>query len=428
MGLLVDKWKIEGYNMEFVLAIILFAVVAIELLKPDSKSPQNEDSNDSTNNYYDSNIYPSGSEISEQEFRSIVYATAKKIKRIKRTTIVGARVICLVDAQSNISRWEFELDFRHRNTITGRYTIETENDDSAIPESLGDRIQEKIEEYLENVEADKVRARSEAYYQKIIYGSDTNDSEQVHDEPEATSKEMPNEVLVSNLVDSDMDSSDQVGQEKETHSEPEINNREYINKAESSHNHSGIVISILCCIILGLVFWIAYDKVISPHNKVTIGMAAESFIDLSRVEANEIIRSKGFNKIEEIDMGNLSASDDEKIGKIGRVSINGRDAFQSDTVFPLNSEVKLFYQSVRKIRIPFEKSDIKEIGYKSLEERLRDLGFANVTVVGNNKLVTGWLKKENDIESLTINGHNFSYGESYPVDAEVVITIYTFKK
>lgn len=90
MGLLADKWKIEGYNMEFVLVIILFAVVAIELLKPDSKSPQNEDSNDSTNNYYDSNIYPSGSEISEQEFRSIVYATAKKIKRIKRTTIVAS--------------------------------------------------------------------------------------------------------------------------------------------------------------------------------------------------------------------------------------------------------------------------------------------------------------------------------------------------
>ena len=414
--------------MDFVWGIIPLAVIAIALWKSDSQSQQNGNSNEEKVNYYDPNVYPSGSEISEQEFRSIVYATAKKIKRIKRTTIVGARVICLVDAQSNISRWEFELDFRHRNTITGRYTIETENDDSAIPESLGDRIQEKIEEYLENVEADKVRARSEAYYQKIIYGSDTNDSEQVHDEPEATSKEMPNEVLVSNSVDSDMDSSNQVEQEKESYSEPEINNREYINKAESNHNHSGIVISILCCIILGLVFWIAYAKVISPHNKVTIGMAAESFIDLSRVEANEIIRSKGFNKIEEIDLGNLSASDDEKIGKIGRVSINGRDAFQSDTVFPLNSEVKLFYQSVRKIRIPFEKSDIKEIGYKSLEERLRELGFANVTVVGNKKLVTGWLKKENDIESLTINGHNFSYGESYPVDAEVVITIYTFKK
>ena len=356
--------------MDFVWGIIPLAVIAIALWKSDSQSQQNGNSNEEKVNYYDPNVYPSGSEISEQEFRSIVYATAKKIKRIKRTTIVGARVICLVDAQSNISRWEFELDFRHRNTITGRYTIETENDDSAIPESLGDRIQEKIEEYLENVEADKVRARSEAYYQKIIYGSDTNDSEQVHDEPEATSKEMPNEVLVSNSVDSDMDSSNQVEQEKESYSEPEINNREYINKAESNHNHSGIVISILCCIILGLVFWIAYDKVISPHNKVTIGMAAESFIDLSRVEANEIIRSKGFNKIEEIDLGNLSASDDEKIGKIGRVSINGRDAFQSDTVFPLNSEVKLFYQSVRKIRIPFEKSDIKEIGYKSLALRM----------------------------------------------------------
>lgn len=414
--------------MEFFWGTILLVVLAIALWKSDSQSQQNGNSNEERVNYYDPNVYPSGSEISKQEFRSIVFATAKKIKRIKRTTIVGARVICLVDAQSNISRWEFELDFRHRNTITGRYTIETENDDSFIPESLGNRIQEKIEEYLENVEADKERARSEAFYQKIIYGSDTNDSEQVYDEPEATSKEIPHEVLVSNSVDPDIDSSDQVGQEKETYSEPETNNREYINKAESSHNHSGIVISILCCIILGLVFWIAYDKVISPHNKVTIGMAAESFIDLSRVEANEIIRSKGFNKIEEIDMGNLSASDDEKIGKIGRVSINGRDAFQSDTVFPLNSEVKLFYQSVRKIRIPFEKSDIKEIGYKSLEERLRDLGFANVTVVGNKKLVTGWLKKENDIESLTINGHNFSYGESYPVDAEVVITIYTFKK
>lgn len=414
--------------MEFFWGTILLVVLAIALWKSDSQSQQNGNSNEEKVNYYDPNVYPSGSEISEQEFRSIVFATAKKIKRIKRTTIVGARVICLVDAQSNISRWEFELDFRHRNTITGRYTIETENDDSFIPESLGDRIQEKIEEYLENVEADKVRARSEAFYQKIIYGSDTNDSEQVYDEPEDTSKEIPHEVLVSNSVDSDMDSSDQVEQEKESYSQPEINTREYINKAESRHNHSGIVISILCCIILGLVFWIAYDKVISPHNKVTIGMAAESFIDLSRVEANEIIRSKGFNKIEEIDMGNLSASDDEKIGKIGRVSINGRDAFQSDTVFPLNSEVKLFYQSVRKIRIPFEKSDIKEIGYKSLEERLRDLGFANVTVVGNKKLVTGWLKKENDIESLTINGHNFSYGESYPVDAEVVITIYTFKK
>ena len=197
--------------MDFVWGIIPLAVIAIALWKSDSKSQQNGNSNEEKINYYDPNVYPSGSEISGQEFRSIVYATAKKIKRIKRTTIVGARVICLVDAQSNISRWEFELDFRHRNTITGRYTIDTENDDSAIPESLGDRIQEKIEECLENIEANKERARSEAYYQKIIYGNDTKDSEQVYDESEDTSKEIPNEVLVSNSVDSDMDSSDQVG-------------------------------------------------------------------------------------------------------------------------------------------------------------------------------------------------------------------------
>ena len=111
--------------MDFVWGIIPLAVIALALWKSDSQSQQNGNSNEEKVNYYDPNVYPSGSEISEQEFRSIVYATAKKIKRIKRTTIVGARVICLVDAQSNISRWEFELDFRHRNTITGRYTIET---------------------------------------------------------------------------------------------------------------------------------------------------------------------------------------------------------------------------------------------------------------------------------------------------------------
>lgn len=417
--------------MESFVGVIFLAFIARAILKSGAKSNENEDYEDYEDyeeDDYEPDVYPIRSEISEEEFRTIVFSAARKIKRITSITITGARVICVVEARSNISRWEFELDFRRRNAVTGTYSIETENDDSGIPKGLGDRIQEMIEAHLENVRAEKAREAAEVELLKTSNRDEFEPAEIDYCYLESALEDFIQARTDFGEVEQATEELDQDAKDTWVNTNLEI--RDIVdsnNQVARKKNPLRVFVSLLFCILLGLVVWLGYDKFNALNSKVTIGMASESFVDLSRTDANEIVRSKGFGKVEEIDMNNLSDSNDEKIGKIGKVSINGNFSFTEDMEFPINSEIKLYYQSVRRISIPFEKKHIKEVGAKSLEAELRDLGFTNVTIVGNKKLVTGWLNKENTIESLTINGHNVQYGKSYPVDSEIIINIYTYK-
>ena len=85
--------------------------------------------------------------FSEYEFEQMVKRAGKNIRRLSEVSIDGPIVYGVVQSQSGISEWNFKLDFNDYGHITGTYWWSSDNDDSNIPQRLGEMIQNEINNY-----------------------------------------------------------------------------------------------------------------------------------------------------------------------------------------------------------------------------------------------------------------------------------------
>lgn len=59
--------------------------------------------------------------------------------------------------------------------------------------------------------------------------------------------------------------------------------------------------------------------------------------------------------------------------------------------------------------------------------RFEDAGFTNVDTKAIPDLITGWLSKDGEVESVSINGRtDFDDGDEFPKDADVIVAYHTF--
>ena len=80
-----------------------------------------------------------------------------------------------------------------------------------------------------------------------------------------------------------------------------------------------------------------------------------------------------------------------------------------------------------KIKVPSGISDYEKKSYIAIESMLRSAGFTDIKCVPLNDLTTGWIKKPDTVESITINGTEItSGGRKFPADATVVISYHSF--
>ena len=88
--------------------------------------------------------------ISYQEFQQMAHSVRKRLKRINKITIEGAKIECVVESQTGVSEWKFVVDFNDWGHITGAYWMGVENYDSSIPEKFGRDLSEQIKYILSN--------------------------------------------------------------------------------------------------------------------------------------------------------------------------------------------------------------------------------------------------------------------------------------
>jgi len=88
--------------------------------------------------------------LSQSDFETIIYNTARKIKRIMSISINGPVISGRVQSQSGISVWSFTIDFNDYGHTTGRYWVTSSNSDSTIPTTLAERISCAIKERVVN--------------------------------------------------------------------------------------------------------------------------------------------------------------------------------------------------------------------------------------------------------------------------------------
>lgn len=67
--------------------------------------------------------------------------------------------------------------------------------------------------------------------------------------------------------------------------------------------------------------------------------------------------------------------------------------------------------------------------YKDVVSDFEDNGFVNIKTEKLEDLITGWLTKDGEVESVSVDGDvDYIAGDWYPKDVEVIITYHTFSE
>ena len=86
--------------------------------------------------------------ISKKQFENMVRQAYKSTKRLTALYNKGTVVYGTVKSQSGLTEWHFSIDFNDCGYITGQYWINSDNDDSDIPEKIAQIISLNIVSFL----------------------------------------------------------------------------------------------------------------------------------------------------------------------------------------------------------------------------------------------------------------------------------------
>lgn len=80
-----------------------------------------------------------------------------------------------------------------------------------------------------------------------------------------------------------------------------------------------------------------------------------------------------------------------------------------------------------KIRVNYASSDLEGENYLEVVSKLEDEGFTNIRTESIDDLINGWLTKDGEVESVSIDGDTeFSSNSRFLPSSEIVISYHTF--
>jgi hypothetical protein len=80
-----------------------------------------------------------------------------------------------------------------------------------------------------------------------------------------------------------------------------------------------------------------------------------------------------------------------------------------------------------RISMPASSKDLEGSDYQEVISQLQSAGFTNIDTAVLDDLITGWLTKDGEVESVDVGGNTtFSSGAKYEPDVTIVVTYHTF--
>ena len=212
---------------------------------------------------------------------------------------------------------------------------------------------------------------------------------------------------------------------KEAQKEAERKERQAKNKAWRKKHRKGLSIVILVCVIalLGAIGYYEYSI------SIPVGYDDTDFVGQNYQEVIRQLERSGFKYVSEKAVEDLLIEDIERDYLVSEVKIGWSDSFDENSRYPANLPVVVKYHTLETVDVPISSKDAKKSDYETVLKLFEDAGFANIKVIVEYDIITGWLTDDGDIESVVINeDKKFYEGDSYRADAEVVITYHTLKK
>lgn len=165
------------------------------------------------------------------------------------------------------------------------------------------------------------------------------------------------------------------------------------------------------------------------RKNLMVGTNYSELIGEKFIVAEKWFKDVGFNNIKRKALEDIYISNEDDQWLISDITINGSNNFKEKDMFPYDSEIIIYYHSKKKINIPFSSKKVYKENSEKIISVLENIGFTNIKRIELDDLVTGWINKEDSIQSIKINQiEKFVENQSFNYDAEIKITYHTFTK
>ena len=178
----------------------------------------------------------------------------------------------------------------------------------------------------------------------------------------------------------------------------------------------------------------AYDSWSSKEeeeidNRIVIGISSTEAIGQDYESIEEQLEDAGFSYVVSYGMNDLDYSERSKEGIIGKIEVDGEEAFSSTAKYDKDVSIVVKYHSLKTAYPPMTSSEAKKQNYEEVVDAFKNAGFGNIKLTQEKDLLTGWVTKDGSVESISINSDNeYKTTSLFRVDTEVTITYHTFKK
>lgn len=183
----------------------------------------------------------------------------------------------------------------------------------------------------------------------------------------------------------------------------------------------GVLLLMLSLIIAGIVYEI--------KHMIRVGYSSESLIGKNYKEVVSSLEESGFTRIDTEVIDDLEASQSTQDELVSLVKIGRSDSFSETTKYPSNYKVVVTYHTMKMVAVPMSSKAAKGENYEDISKKFKESGFTNVTFEIEYDIITGWLTKDGEVKSVSIDGDKkYSEGDMYKVNSEIVINYHTLRK
>ena len=255
-----------------------------------------------------------------------------------------------------------------------------------------------------------------------------------------------------NLIDRDenKDSNNEDDSEEEEYIEsepsyPSLNKEEYDESSYDSNREDGtysesipenvtprkklpLKIKLRIYLILFLIFAVIFGYY-EIKKLISVNHSAESLIGESYEDVVKQLDEAGFSWIMTNEIKDLDITEISNDYLVTDVKIGWSDSFKENSKLPSNFPIEITYHSLKTISAPMTSKEAKSKNYTEVKKAFTDAGFVNVTTSIKYDIITGWLKDDGEVESVTINNDKkFDTFDEFRLDSNIVITYHTYLK
>ena len=214
--------------------------------------------------------------------------------------------------------------------------------------------------------------------------------------------------------------------EKIDHEEERIsslNRKSWLRKNGKKVFYSTIITILVIVLIYSLLILFLF-----LNSLIKVGYDSKDLVGLKYTVVEDKLESHGFTNVNTKNIKDLKLKNRNKSGIVTEVIIGKKNKFNSRSKFLPDTEITIIYHTTIKYNPPITSKDAKGKQYSEIVELFKKAGFTNVKVKGMDDLVTGWINKEGEVSSITINSEkNYYEDDEFEQDASVIIKYHSFK-